>query len=104
MPLYEYRCTECGESVEVLQRVGEPPVSECPRCGGSMTKLLSAPALQFRGSGWYLTDYARKGNGSAGDGASKGEPAGKGEDAGKPVPSAASSTSAEGQAAAASGS
>lgn len=61
MPLYEYRCETCGELVEILQRTGDPPPSECARCGGSMRKLLSAPALQFKGSGWYVTDYARAG-------------------------------------------
>lgn len=65
MPLYEYRCTGCGECVEVLQHVSDAPLTGCPRCGGAMEKLLSAPALQFRGSGWYVTDYARKGNGSS---------------------------------------
>lgn len=64
MPLYEYRCSSCGERVEVLQHVGDPPLTECRVCGGAMEKLLSAPALQFRGSGWYITDYARKGNGN----------------------------------------
>lgn len=64
MPLYEYRCTGCGEQVEVLQHIGDAPLSVCARCGGTMEKLLSAPALQFRGSGWYVTDYARKGNGN----------------------------------------
>ncbi len=64
MPLYEYRCLDCGERVEVLQRVVDAPLSACGRCGGKMEKLLSAPALQFRGSGWYITDYARRGTGN----------------------------------------
>lgn len=64
MPLYEYRCAGCGEQVEILQHIGDAPLSLCGRCGGTMEKLLSAPALQFRGSGWYITDYARKGNGN----------------------------------------
>lgn len=64
MPLYEYRCTGCGEQLEVLQHIGDPPVTVCARCGGTMEKVLSAPALQFRGSGWYVTDYAHKGNGN----------------------------------------
>lgn len=64
MPLYEYRCTGCGERVEILQHVGDAPLAACARCGGTMEKLLSAPALQFRGSGWYVTDYAGKGNGN----------------------------------------
>ncbi len=61
MPLYEYRCSSCGEMVEVLQRSGDPPPSECTRCGGTMLKVISAPAIQFKGSGWYVTDYARAG-------------------------------------------
>jgi putative FmdB family regulatory protein len=61
MPLYEYRCTSCGEKTEVLQRLAEAPLRICPHCGGSLTKILSAPALQFKGTGWYVTDYARGG-------------------------------------------
>lgn len=61
MPLYEYRCSSCGEMVEVLQRSGDPPPTECTRCGGTMLKVISAPAIQFKGSGWYVTDYARAG-------------------------------------------
>lgn len=58
MPLYEYQCTACGERAEILQRVADPPYSHCPKCGGDMKKLLSAPAIQFKGSGFYKTDYA----------------------------------------------
>ena len=61
MPLYEYECADCGHLTEVLQRLSDPPLTECPKCGGSMKKLLSAPAFQFKGTGWYVTDYARKG-------------------------------------------
>jgi len=61
MPLYEYLCEDCGRRSEVLQRLDEPPITTCPHCGGAVRKLLSAPAFQFKGSGWYLTDYARKG-------------------------------------------
>ena len=58
MPLYEYQCSQCSERVEVIQRLSDPPYSHCPKCGGDMKKLLSAPAIQFKGSGWYKTDYA----------------------------------------------
>ena len=58
MPLYEYQCTKCGERVEVIQRISDPPASHCPKCGGEMKKLFSAPAIQFKGSGFYKTDYA----------------------------------------------
>lgn len=63
MPLYEYRCRQCGELSEVMQRVSDPPLAACPSCGGEVKKLISAPAFQFKGSGWYVTDYARKGGG-----------------------------------------
>lgn len=61
MPIYEYRCEECGEQTEVLQGVNDPPLGECPECSGAVKKLISAPAFQFKGSGWYVTDYAGKG-------------------------------------------
>ncbi len=60
MPLYEYECVKCGSRIEVIQRVGDGPTGACSECGGEMKKLLSAPAFQFKGSGWYVTDYARK--------------------------------------------
>ncbi|MCU0291906.1 MAG: hypothetical protein MUF10_07920 [Thermoanaerobaculaceae bacterium] len=66
MPLYEYRCQGCGEISEVLQRMDDAPLSECPRCGGVLSKIASAPALQFKGSGWYVTDYGRAGKKDAG--------------------------------------
>ena len=58
MPLYEYQCEKCGERVEIIQRVSDKPYSHCPKCGGDMKKLVSAPAIQFKGSGFYKTDYA----------------------------------------------
>ena len=65
MPLYEYECTECGHRTELLQRHGDPPLDKCPKCGGSVRKLFSAPAVQFKGTGWYVTDYAGKGKKAA---------------------------------------
>ena len=76
MPLYEYECTKCGERVEIIQRLSDPPYSHCPKCGGDMKKLLSSPAIQFKGSGFYKTDYASKsssGGSSGGASESKGE-------------------------------
>jgi putative FmdB family regulatory protein len=67
MPVYEYRCTSCGERTEARQHVGDPPLSKCPSCGGALEKVISAPALQFKGSGWYVTDYAKR-TGSAASG------------------------------------
>ncbi len=61
MPLYEYRCESCGLQFEKIQRFSDEPISVCPSCGqGPVVKLLSSPAIQFKGSGWYITDYARK--------------------------------------------
>ena len=62
MPLYEYRCDACGHRFEQIQKFSDPPVDVCPSCGErKVQKLLSSPAIQFKGSGWYITDYARKG-------------------------------------------
>ena len=68
MPLFEYLCESCGRRTEALQRLVEPPLAVCPHCQGKLRKLLSAPAFQFKGSGWYLTDYARKSGGGEKDG------------------------------------
>ena len=59
MPLYEYQCRSCGERFEVMQKFSDSPLETHERCGGAVERLLSAPALQFKGSGWYVTDYAR---------------------------------------------
>ena len=67
MPLYEYECQSCGDRVEILQRVGAPPVGKCEACGGRLKRLLSAPAFQFKGTGWYVTDYAKKNSSAAGE-------------------------------------
>ena len=60
MPLYEYQCDACAHRFEVIQKFSDPPVDVCPKCGGQVKKLLSSPAIQFKGTGWYITDYARK--------------------------------------------
>jgi putative FmdB family regulatory protein len=72
MPIYEYECLACGKRSEVLQRASDQPLGECPECGGQVRKLISAPAFQFKGSGWYVTDYASKTSSSAAQGAEKG--------------------------------
>jgi len=60
MPLYEYKCEACGTQFEKIQKFSDPPIDVCPNCGkGPVVKLLSSPAIQFKGSGWYVTDYAR---------------------------------------------
>jgi len=62
MPLYEYRCDHCGEVFEVIQKFSDAPLETHDGCGGAVRRLLSAPAIQFKGTGWYITDYARAGN------------------------------------------
>jgi putative FmdB family regulatory protein len=58
MPIYEYVCLSCPRKTEAIQRMGEKPLRICPHCGGKLKKAFSAPAIQFKGSGWYVTDYA----------------------------------------------
>ena len=64
MPLYEFQCSDCGEQMELIVKVNARP-PKCPDCGGKLKKQISAPAFQFKGSGWYVTDYAGKGKSSA---------------------------------------
>ena len=76
MPLYEYRCTQCGNRFEKIQKFNAEPEVACPKCGGQLERPLTAPALQFKGAGWYVNDYAPKsasgsGDKSAGEGGSK---------------------------------
>jgi putative FmdB family regulatory protein len=62
MPLYEYECDACGKRFEIIQKFSDPPAETCESCGkGPVHRLLSSPAIQFKGSGWYITDYAQKG-------------------------------------------
>src|SRR5580700_10538105 len=63
LPLYEYKCEGCGETLEVIQKFSDEPLTVHEKCGGHVHKLMSAPAFQFKGTGWYVTDYA-KGNAS----------------------------------------
>ena len=65
MPLYEYQCAKCGR-FEIIQKFSDQPLSVCPTCGQEVQELLSAPAIQFKGTGWYITDYARKNGTGAG--------------------------------------
>jgi len=60
MPIYEYQCKKCNAHTEVMQKITDKPLTKCRKCGGRLEKLLSAPAIQFKGSGWYVTDYAGK--------------------------------------------
>jgi putative FmdB family regulatory protein len=65
MPLYEYQCKKCGHRFEKIQKFSDKLIKKCPECGGPVEQLLSAPAVQFKGSGWYVTDYAKKSGGAA---------------------------------------
>jgi putative FmdB family regulatory protein len=60
MPIYEYECRKCKAHTEAFQKVSDKPLTKCPKCGGRLDKRISAPAIQFKGSGWYVTDYAGK--------------------------------------------
>lgn len=60
MPLYEYQCDACAHRFELIQKFSDPPPASCPRCDGAVRKLVSSPAIQFKGTGWYVTDYARQ--------------------------------------------
>ena len=64
MPIYEYECAKCGKTIEVIQKMSDKPLKKHEGCGGSLTKLISAAGFQFKGTGWYVTDYARKGSSS----------------------------------------
>jgi putative FmdB family regulatory protein len=67
MPLYEYQCDACGQRFEIIQKFSDPPADTCTQCGkGPVRRLLSSPAIQFKGSGWYITDYAQKGKSDSG--------------------------------------
>jgi putative FmdB family regulatory protein len=78
MPLYEYLCTSCGSRFERIQKFSDPPVTECPSCGGRVEKQISSPAIQFKGAGWYVTDYAKSGTSSSSGDKSKTDTAGAG--------------------------
>lgn len=79
MPIYEYRCSGCGHETEVLQKMSDAPLTDCPSCGKpTLTKLISAAGFQLKGSGWYVTDF-RGGSKPKADPAAKGDEAAKGD-------------------------
>ena len=90
MPLYEYQCEACEQRFERIQKFSDPPVDTCPACSGKVRKLLSSPAIQFKGSGWYITDYAKKGKGDK-PSSDKADKADKSEKADKKTESASGS-------------
>jgi putative FmdB family regulatory protein len=93
MPLYEYECKKCGHRFEKIQKFSDKMIKKCPECGGQVEQMISAPAVQFKGSGWYVTDYAKKGSsaGAGGDSGSKD----KKDDKPKSEPSSKESSSKE---------
>ena len=84
MPLYEYQCDACSHRFERIQKFSDPPIDTCPTCGGSVRKLISSPAIQFKGSGFYINDYAKKPSGDSGKSSG---------DSGKPASSSGTSSS-----------
>jgi putative FmdB family regulatory protein len=60
MPIYEYECQKCKSHTEAFQKLSDKPLTKCKKCGGRLEKVISAPAIQFKGSGWYVTDYANR--------------------------------------------
>lgn len=95
MPLYEYKCDNCGEKFEVMQKFSDSPLTIHEGCGGQVERLLSPPALQFKGSGWYVTDYARNGTAKSSDGSeSKSESKGDAKSDSKPAGKTETSTPA----------
>jgi putative FmdB family regulatory protein len=100
VPLYEYQCAQCGR-FELIQKFSDEPLRACPTCGKEVQKLLSSPAIQFKGSGWYITDYARKGKsgggaeGNKGGGTESGSSEGKSESAKDTGKSESSTSKAE---------
>jgi putative FmdB family regulatory protein len=73
MPLYEYECKKCGHRFERIQKFSDAMVKKCPDCGGKVEQMISAPAVQFKGSGWYVTDYAKRSGSSSSDSGGKSE-------------------------------
>ena len=89
MPLYEYECKKCHHRFEKIQKFSDRMVKKCPNCGGPVEQMISAPAVQFKGSGWYVTDYAKKSP-------SQSSSDGSGKDSGKEEKSKSESSSKEG--------
>ncbi len=77
MPLYEYQCKKCKHRFEKIQKFSDKMLTKCPECGGPIEQMVSAPAVQFMGSGWYVTDYAKKGSSSASSSSSENESSAK---------------------------
>ncbi len=84
MPMYEYQCDACGEKFEAIRKFSDPPLEICEKCGkGPIQRLISSPAFQFKGSGWYITDYAKKSGSSSDSGTKEGSTTPKADTASK---------------------
>ncbi len=98
MPLYEYECDDCAHRFERIRKFSDPPLTTCPECDGPIRKLLSPPAIQFKGTGWYVTDYARKaGDGKPAEGGPEAGQEGKSANGSDAKPSGESTSSADGK-------
>jgi len=96
MPIYEYQCKKCHHRFERIQKFSDPHVKKCPECGGTVEQVISAPAVQFKGSGWYVTDYAKKSStGSASSNGDSKKPESKSESKTESSKSESSSKKAE---------
>ena len=99
MPIYEYRCAGCEQLIEVLQKYSDAPLTTCASCGGKLERLISPPGLHFKGSGWYVTDYARagaKGSDSKSGGDTKPDSKSDSKSESKPAKPAVTSTKSDG--------
>ena len=89
MPLYEYQCEKCGATIEKIQKFSDAPLKKCQKCGGRLERLVSSSTIQFKGSGWYVTDYPRKSSSTAPTNSSsaKSEPSAAAKKSPDPAPS-----------------
>jgi len=95
MPLYEYLCTACGHLFERIQKFSDPLVTVCPKCGGPVEKQFSSPAIQFKGAGWYVNDYAKSGKSDSAKKSEKSDDSGKGGESSQSESSKSESTKSE---------
>jgi putative FmdB family regulatory protein len=79
MPIYEYACQKCGSQIEVMQKISDAPLKKCPKCRGKLEKMISRASFQLKGSGWYVTDYAKKAENTTGATTEKSEKTDKAE-------------------------
>ena len=94
MPIYEYVCSKCGDHLEVIQKMGDKPLTRCKKCKGRLEKAVSRSSFAFKGSGWYVTDYAKSGSAAA-ESRTKGESSSKGESTSKGEPTTKSDSSSK---------